>query len=123
MKATMIRSIRPLILELGSCGLSALQTSIWEDDPAIVCEPGQANLLIVAGRIPPAFCPFLSALYAQLAAPKWVIAYGTCATSGAVFDTVSVQRVIPVDTYITGCPPYPDMLRDALTSLARQRKK
>ena len=119
----MIDPIRPLILDLGCCGLSALQANAWQDDLPPVGEPGQANLLIVAGRLSPALSPFLNVLYQQLARPKWVIAYGTCAASGALFDTIPADHVIPVNICIAGCPPHPDTLRDALTTLARQRRR
>lgn len=119
----MISSFRPLILDLGCCGLSALQAKAWEKDLPSVSELGQANLLIVAGRFPPAFGPFLRTVYEQLARPKWVLAYGTCAASGALFDTVPLDQVIPVDMWIAGCPPHPATLRDVLTVLARQRRR
>ena len=125
----MINSARPLILDLGCCGTSALQTNVWGDElpgvdgDAYELEPGQANLLIVAGRLSPAFCPWLSTLYEQLARPKWVIAFGTCAASGALFDTVAVEQVIPVDVVLPGCPPHPSMLRDAVDTLVRQRPR
>jgi NADH:ubiquinone oxidoreductase subunit B-like Fe-S oxidoreductase len=62
-------------------------------------------------------------LYARLAGPKWVIAFGTCAGSGALFDSIAVEQVIPVDLFLPGCPPHPAMLRDAVRALIQQRPR
>lgn len=133
MKSTTAGSIRPLILDLGCCGLSAIQANIREYDLAharirrrlvhCVDDPGQANILIVAGRLLPACRAFLSDLYDQLASPKWVIAYGTCAISGALFDTLATDQVIPINMTVTGCPPHPDALYDALANLIQQEQR
>ena len=126
-KAWIDTAIRPLILGLGCCGVSALQIGApgyglpGFDGSAYDLDPEQTNVLIVAGRVSFMFDPFLRTLYEQLAVPKWVIAYGTCAISGAVFDTLSVDQIIPVDVAIPGCPPHTGALRDALARLPRRR--
>ncbi len=115
-------AIRPLLLDLGCCGLATLGPG-WPavDGGAYDLVPAQANLLIVAGRISPAICPHLDALYQQLAQPRWVIAYGVCAISGAIFDTIAVEHLLPVDARIAGCPPHPNALYHALSNLSRQK--
>ena len=120
--------VRPLILDLGCCGTSAWQIGAPEyglpgfDGNAYDLEPEQANVLIVAGRVPRQCVPLVRSLYDRLAAPKWVIAYGVCAVSGAVFDTSAVAEIIPVDFAVGGCPPHTDTLCRVLARLPRRRK-
>ena len=119
--------IRPLILDLGCCGTSAWQIGApghglaGSDGNGYDLDPEQANVLIVAGRVPPPSVPLLRSMYDRLAAPRWVIAYGVCAISGAVFATSAVAQIIPVDFAIGGCPPHTDTLRRVLAHLPRRR--
>lgn len=120
--------VRPLILDLGCCGTSALQIGAPEyglpglNGGNYDLEPDHANVLIVAGRVPDAFSASLRALYERVASPRWVIAYGTCAVSGAVFGTMATERVVPVDVCVPGCPPHPTSLCNALARLSRRRQ-
>ena len=86
--------------------------------------PRQADLMIVAGRVSNKMAPVLRQIYDQMAAPKWVIAMGACASSGGMFNNYAivqgVDHVVPVDIYLPGCPPRPEMLIDALLKLHEQ---
>ena len=83
--------------------------------------PRQADLMIVAGRVSNKMAPVLRQIYDQMAAPKWVLAMGACASSGGTFNNYAivqgVDHVVPVDIYLPGCPPRPEMLMDAILKL------
>ncbi len=83
--------------------------------------PRQADLMIVAGRVSNKMAPVLRQIYDQMSAPKWVIAMGACASSGGMFNNYAivqgVDHVVPVDIYLPGCPPRPEMLMDAILKL------
>jgi len=77
--------------------------------------------MIVSGRVSRKMAPVLRRVYDQMPEPKWVISMGACATSGGVFDNYAivqgVDKIVPVDIYIPGCPPRPEMLVHAITML------
>ena len=83
--------------------------------------PRQSDVLLVAGTINDKMGPVLKRIYDQMAEPKWVISMGACATSGGVFNNYAllqgVNQIIPVDIYVTGCPPRPEQLIYAITIL------
>jgi len=83
--------------------------------------PRQADLMIVAGRVSQKMAPVLRQIYDQMADPKWVISMGVCASSGGMFNNYAivqgVDHVVPVDIYLPGCPPRPEMLLDAIVKL------
>jgi NADH-quinone oxidoreductase subunit B len=126
--ATIPPWIRPYIVDLGCCGTSALQVGApgyglpGLDGGAYALSPDQSNVLVVAGRISVGFAAALCRLHERIQRPRWVIAYGTCAISGAVFETLPTERVIPVDTLVPGCSPHPDALIDVLAHLPRWRR-
>ena len=86
--------------------------------------PRQADLMIVAGRVSNKMAPVLRQIYDQMAAPKWVLAMGACASSGGMFNNYAivqgVDHIVPVDIYLPGCPPRPEMLLDAILKLHEQ---
>ena len=83
--------------------------------------PRQADLMIVAGRVSQKMAPFLRQIYDQMPEPKGVLAMGVCASSGGMFNNYAVvqgvDHVVPVDMYLPGCPPRPEMLIDAILKL------
>jgi NADH-quinone oxidoreductase subunit B len=86
--------------------------------------PRQADLMIVAGRVSQKMAPVLRQIYDQMAEPKYVLAMGVCASSGGMFNNYAilqgVDHVVPVDMYLPGCPPRPEMLIDAILKLHAQ---
>jgi NADH-quinone oxidoreductase subunit B len=86
--------------------------------------PRQADLMIVAGRVSQKMAPILRQIYDQMPNPKWVLAMGACASSGGMFNNYAivqgVDHVVPVDVYLPGCPPRPEMLIDALLKIHAQ---
>ena len=85
--------------------------------------PRQADLLFVVGTITHKMAPILKRVYEQMTEPKWVIAFGACASSGGFYQNYAtvqgIDRIIPVDIYIAGCPPRPEAVLDALIELQR----
>src|ERR1700712_5356739 len=83
--------------------------------------PRQADLMIVAGRVSQKMAPVLRQIYDQMPEPKWVIAMGVCASSGGMFNNYAivqgVDHIVPVDMFLPGCPPRPEMLLDAILKL------
>jgi NADH-quinone oxidoreductase subunit B len=88
--------------------------------------PRQADLMIVAGRVSQKMAPVLRQIYDQMPNPKWVLSMGVCASSGGMFNNYAivqgVDHVVPVDIYLPGCPPRPEMLMDAILKLHEQIK-
>ncbi len=86
--------------------------------------PRQADLMIISGRVSQKMAPVLRQVYDQMPEPKWVMAMGVCASSGGMFNNYAViqggDHIVPVDIYVPGCPPRPDMLIDAMFKLRKQ---
>jgi NADH-quinone oxidoreductase subunit B len=86
--------------------------------------PRQADLMIVAGRVSQKMAPVLRQIYDQMPEPKWVISMGACASCGGMFNNYAivqgVDKVVPVDIYLPGCPPRPEGLLDAVVKLQKK---
>jgi len=86
--------------------------------------PRQSDLLMVIGTVTCRQAPILRRVYAQMAEPKWVMSFGACASTGGFYDNYStlpgIDRVIPVDVYVPGCPPRPEAVLDGLMALQRR---
>ena len=124
------RSVWPATVGLACCGIEMMHTAGARHDLArfgsekFGSTPREADLLIVSGRVSQKMAPVLRQFYDQMADPKWVIAMGVCASSGGMFNNYAivqgVDHVIPVDVYLPGCPPRPEMLLDAILKLRDQ---
>jgi NADH-quinone oxidoreductase subunit B len=122
-------SVWPLPFATACCGIELMATACSRFDLArfgaevMRFSPRQADLLIVAGRISVKTLPVLQRVYMQMAEPKWVISMGACASTGGVFDTYAVvqgvDQYIPVDVYVPGCPPRPEMLIEGIMAIQR----
>ncbi len=93
--------------------------------------PRQADMLMVIGTINMKQAPILRRVYDQMCEPKWVVSFGVCASSGGFYDNYAVlqgiDRIMPVDVYIPGCPPRPEQVLDGLlllqNKISRERHK
>jgi NADH-quinone oxidoreductase subunit B len=121
------RSMWPLGFGLACCAIEMMSTFAAHFDLArygmevMRPSPRQADLMIVAGRVSMKMAPVVKTLYEQMPNPKWVISMGACASCGGVFNNYAilqgVDRIIPVDIYVPGCPPRPEQLLDGILKL------
>jgi NADH-quinone oxidoreductase subunit B len=88
---------------------------------AFRASPRQADLMIVAGRVSQKMAPVLRQIYDQMPEPKWVISMGACASCGGMFNNYAilqgVDQIVPVDIYVPGCPPTPEILMAGILQL------
>jgi len=122
-------SVWPMPFATACCGIELMATACSRFDlsrfgaEVMRFSPRQADLLIVAGRVSVKTLPVLQRIYQQMTEPKWVISMGACASTGGVFDTYAVvqgvDQFIPVDVYVPGCPPRPEMLIEGIMAIQR----
>ena len=120
-------SMWPMPFATACCGIELMATAASRHDLArfgaevMRFSPRQCDLLIVAGRVVMKMLPVLQRIWLQMPEPKWCISMGACACSGGVFDTYAVvqgvDRFIPVDMYVPGCPPRPEQLIAAVMEM------
>jgi NADH-quinone oxidoreductase subunit B len=120
-------SLWPATFGLACCAIEMMATGAGRFDiarfgmEAFRASPRQADLMIVAGRVSQKMAPVLRQVYDQMTEPKWVLAMGVCASSGGMFNNYAivqgVDHVVPVDIYLPGCPPRPEMLLNAILAL------
>lgn len=123
-------SLWPATFGLACCAIEMMAVGAGRYDLArfgmevFRASPRQADLMIVAGRVSQKMAPVVRQIYDQMPGPKWVIAMGACASSGGMFNNYAivqgVDHVVPVDIYLPGCPPRPEMLMDAILKLHEQ---
>jgi len=123
-------SVWPLGFGLACCAIEMMSTFASHYDLSrfgmeiMRPSPRQADLMIVAGRLSVRMAPVIKQLYEQMPNPKYVISMGACASCGGIFNNYAivqgVDRVIPVDIYVPGCPPNPEMLIDGIMKLHRK---
>src|SRR5438309_11232161 len=123
-------SVWPATFGLACCAIEMMASGAAHYDlsrfgmEVFRASPRQADLMIVAGRVSQKMAPVVRQIYDQMPEPKWVIAMGVCASSGGMFNNYAivqgVDHIIPVDIYLPGCPPRPEMLLDAILKLHEQ---
>jgi len=122
-------SIWPATFGLACCAIEMMHTATPRYDLArfgaevFRASPRQADLLIVSGRVSMKMAPVLRRIYDQMMEPKWVISMGACASTGGVFNNYAilqgVDKIVPVDVYVPGCPPRPESLIEGILVLQR----
>jgi len=125
-------SVWPAQFGLACCAMEMIHTATASVDisrfgsEAMRASPRQADLMIVSGRVSQKMAPVLRTVYDQMPEPKWVISMGACASTGGVFNNYAllqgVDKIVPVDVYIPGCPPRPEDLLNALMILQARIK-
>jgi len=107
-------------IEMMAYGTPRFDAGRWGQE-VFRASPRQADLMIISGRVSQKMAPVMRQVYDQMPNPKWVVAMGVCASSGGMFNNYAIvqggDHIVPVDMYVPGCPPRPDMLIDAMFKL------
>ncbi len=120
-------SLWPAQFGLACCAIEMMSTAAARYDMArfgmevFRASPRQSDVMIVAGRVSQKMGPVLKTIYDQMLDPKWVVAMGDCAACGGIFNNYAiiqgVDKLVPVDVYVPGCPPRPEALLEGLIFL------
>jgi NADH-quinone oxidoreductase subunit B len=122
----------PLLFGLACCAIEMMSTQASNYDMSRFgmelnrASPRQSDLMIVAGRVTRKMAPVVRQLYDQMAAPKYVLSMGDCASCGGVYNNYAivqgVDEIVPVDVYVAGCPPRPEQLIHGIMTLHEKIK-
>ena len=125
-------SLWPAQFGLACCAIEMMSTAASRYDMArfgmevFRASPRQSDVMIVAGRVSQKMAPVLQVIYEQMLEPKWVVAMGDCASCGGIYNNYAiiqgVDKLVPVDVYVAGCPPRPEALLDGLIMLQNKIK-
>lgn len=126
-------SVWPMPMGLACCAIELMATGAARFDisrfgmEVMRFSPRQSDCMIVAGTVTYKMAEVVRRIYDQMAAPKWVVAMGACASTGGMYRSYAVMqgvdRVVPVDIYISGCPPRPEALLDGMIRLQEKISK
>jgi NADH-quinone oxidoreductase subunit B len=127
------QSVFPVTFGLACCAIEMMAAGAGHHDLSrwgmeiFRASPRQADLMIVAGRVSQKMAPVLRQIYDQMPEPKWVISMGVCASTGGMFNNYGVVQgvdtIVPVDIYVPGCPPRPEMLMYGILRLHEKISK
>ena len=123
-------SLWPVTMGLACCAIEMMATGTPRFDisrfgmEVFRASPRHADLMIVSGRVSHRMAPIVRTTYDSMPEPKWVISMGVCASSGGMFNNYAIvqgcDHIVPVDIYLPGCPPRPEMLLNAILALHDQ---